>query len=207
MTLALLCPKCKSIIHASFVRPKSKLTIPASCPKCGDVDAFIVESGRAKGGANWARDAEPTTLEDEEVELMGSIIPAGGALFSIGNSLHVARFIGLRLLFFGAAFLIFGDYGPMNLQNPYLLVLGSSIFLLLSHIVYLIGGRLNLLSFIREFDFMGFSAIFLGVLALAVVGPLLVFEVLLIAFNPLFFLIDAGVSVISFLLWREEHQS
>ncbi|MFH0884942.1 MAG: hypothetical protein V1861_04490 [Candidatus Micrarchaeota archaeon] len=202
MTRALICPRCRTIIPGAFYPPKAKLAMAATCPKCGDVEAMIVELGRETRGGKWAKDVEPTELEDQETELISSIIPGGGALFSIGNSLKVARFIGLRLLVFCSAYLLFRDSGALNLQNPYVLVLGSSLFLLLSHLAYLISGRLNLRSFIKEYD--ATAGFFLVLTALMVLGPLLVFEVLLIAFSPLYFLLDAAIAALSFFLWREE---
>ncbi len=152
----------------------------------------------------WAHALEPTGDDALKADALISAFPAGPAIASIGDSVRVATFIGMRMVAFSIAYLVIGGALAPSISNPYFLVAVSSLFLALANLAVLLARRLGLPSYaLRGSDIFETIAVFIsaGVLTVAVIGPLLVFEVLLLAFTPQFFLLDLLLTVLSFLAW------
>ncbi|NYZ74169.1 hypothetical protein H0O00_03430 [Candidatus Micrarchaeota archaeon] len=195
MALSLICPKCRSAITSTSMPPRVGLTMPARCPRCGDVDAFILHSG-AEAEGDWAKETEPTKEVEEEADVLASVIPAVGALYVLGNAKEVTKLIVLRLISFGLLFILFGGTFAISLSNPYFAVLASCAFILLAHASFTLSDRLNPSAIIKKYDIFVFFG--LSAWLLVILGPLLAFEILLLALSPIFFLVDLVIAVVAF---------
>lgn len=198
MALSLLCPGCKSLLPLTVPEPKPGITVGAFCSKCGkDVGALVVELSASKKSWKLAS-PEPREKDKEEARELASIVPAGGALFVLGNSVEVAKFVVMRLITFGLLALVLGDRFAIDLKNPYFLAAASCVLLVLAHILYLTVGRMNQSRVMTDLIMMGLVAIALPVITLLVIG-----ELLLAFINPLFLVLDLALCWILILV-RDE---
>jgi hypothetical protein len=196
MTRSVLCPKCKSLLPFPFRPRDAGVRVNVLCPNCDrQVDGLIVDPGPPlKNEGGWAKETEPTKEVEEEAEVIASAVPGIGALYVLGNTKEVAKLLGLRLLSFTALFLLFGGTFTVHQFNPYFLVAASCIFILLGHICCLISDRVKFPTIIKDWDILSFFT--LSVFIVFILLPLLVFEVLLLTINPLFFLLDLVIAVV-----------
>lgn len=204
MARAVLCPKCKSLLPLPFRARDVGSWISVSCPKCKrQVDGLITESEPSKGNeGGWAKQIEPTKEMEEEAEIIASTIPGVGALYALGNTKEVAKLIGLRLLSFAILFLFFGGTLAVHLSNPYFLVAVSCVFILLAHISCLVSDKVDFPAIIKDWDVVFIFPLCAYVLFILV--PLVVFEILLLAINPLFILLDLVIAVLLFTALAEK---
>ncbi len=146
---------------------------------------------------------------DEEAEAVEELVPGLSALSVVGNTRKLAIMIATRLIFFALGFIIFRSQFDISFQNPYFLILGSSLFLIIFNLVYLIsekiGANAKVLQFMNTHP-LSSSMIFIP-LSLLLIFPLLgviTFEVLLATYSLMFFLIDVVIALVSLILLMEK---
>jgi|GEM_PF-6899003 len=204
MPYALVCPACKSVLSESGIPPKVGNFRPSFCGKCNkQVQAVLLWFDPEKGMAEpilreergWKpSDGEPTKEDAEVAEAVVSVIPGADVLKVLGNTKWLAGFLMLRFLAFGAAFLLSKGAFSVGLDNPYFLAFGSSLFLIACHAFLLISGWLRARGLPRD---LGPLLVFPAALLLA---PLLIFEIILLAYSPLFFLLDIAIGLVHLAL-------
>ena len=136
------------------------------------------------------------TREAEEADAIMSMVPAGLALYAIGNTKKMVQFLIFRGIVFAVLFFFSGIAFKVDLQNPSFLLLGSSAALLLGHAVYVVVAPRA--KDIAESGSLTF--IVLVALTIFLLIPILVFEVLLLAFAPYFFIADIVIGIVSLAL-------
>ena len=205
MTRSVLCPKCKSLLPLPFRPRDAGVRVSVLCPKCDrQVDRLIVDSGPPlKNKGDRAEEAEPSEdVVEEEAEVVASTVPGLGALYVLGNTKEVAKLVGLRLISFGLLFLLFGGTFAINLSNPYFLIAASCVFILLGHIGCFISDKVNFSAIIKDWDVL--SVFVLCAYILFILVPLVLLEILLLAINPLFILLDLVIAVVLFTALAEK---
>ncbi len=163
-----------------------------------------------KGGA--AEDALEERVDEEE-EVLVSAVPGLDAISIAGNTKKVAAFIFLRIAFFSLSLFVFKGAFVVTLTNPYFLVLCSSVFLASFHILKMASDRFGLFErtgealkaasesrtpaglFVSMFGMVG-----AGLFIFLIVGPLLLFELLLAASNVLFMLLDLTLAAVALIV-------
>ena len=161
------------------------------------MEALIVTISGAKTRRKLEKDAEPTEKEAREAEILASAVPAGGALMAIGDTKEVAKLLLFRIALFGLAFLLFGGSLAVSFQNPCFILAGSSFFILVVHALFVIGSKIDIRAMMSGSEI--FTIIIATLSFVMAFGPLVFFEVMLLAFAPLFFILDIVIAAVMLL--------
>lgn len=194
MPRALLCPKCKSYMPVPARMPRSGNTVNVACRRCGiNVDAFIVELDKEPKTLRPG-DADPTE-QDEEVVRSISSLPILSALTSVGSHMRVLLFVLARLSIFFLLFFLTSTDFQVHLLNPYFLVIGSSLAVVIAHL-------LSLVNLPSPFDALwGIVRYIFGYL------PVIAFEILLLMETTLLYvLVELALVAIAVIMINERYK-
>lgn len=141
---------------------------------------------------------DPTEEDKKIADAVINFIPGLGVITTIGNSIEMAKLLLIRIIVFGLLFFHREDILTTDIKNPYFLVVISSVSLVALHIAYITGGHKK--EFLKELAKSSFIAgtiagIFFGAISLIFLF-LLGSEVMLLAHNWRFFLIDITIGAI-----------
>ncbi len=190
-----VCPICKTVLPVLLKMPKiGTQKTNETCPHCNKK-----VRGRVTDHIS-INHVEPIhkDVKEEEANIISNSIPALDAISTIGNSNKVGRFILVRIALFGFSFFAFHGIFTITLTNPYFLVLVSSVSLIMCHIIHIISNRSNIMKSIADWGILGMFPLLIYLFF--IIGPLILFEILLLASNPLFIIGDILVGILSMLL-------
>jgi|GEM_PF-2909174 len=169
MSKALLCPNCKSSMMLPSKKKDIGRSVDAFCKTCWkDVTAAIVQDGKK---------AKPARLPSLSAAIF----------YSIGNIVEITKFNFTRLLVYLIIFLQFGGNTALCLCNPYIVILLSTLFLVLLHMI---------ISFMPQFiSSAALKRIYTAKVFVFGVLPLVAVELFLASVNFLFVIIDFAIAL------------
>lgn len=198
--MKLICRNCKSIItYSKFIEKKYGIIQNVFCKRCKkEVEAFIVRTEWAK----WnPKNIEPTESDEKIATAIGQIIPIMQVLYVIDNSRKLLKFLILRFLAF--VLLLYSQSMKIgyDFNNPYFLLITSSVFIVLIHLIHKIkiGWDTSFSDSLVRYFYVIFYGIFLW-------GPFVVLEILLFTYNALFFVIEVVIGILMLIYATENYK-